>query len=1043
MGKLLKFLDDHILKWGVAFAILFTAWYPKLPSIGINHTWVYIRLEDFVIVLLTLIWFIQLIRKKFKLPFPLAYPIVLYWIVGALSLGYSLMFIGPHLANFFPSIAALQYVRRIEYMILFFIAASTVRSEKDIRDYLIILLITVSGVIVYGFGQRWYILLWSQFPAFFEKYSFCFPSFQTGNEEFAKGIPLCLPSDARITSTFGGHYDLAGFLVLVIPVLFGIFLYTKKIIGKIVVLLITFCATILLILTASRISFVAYLIGISAMLVFIKQKKLILPVLIVSIALLLTFSQSTAKRFLETIRLTSVVTNDEGQIVGIAATNLAPDLQKKISKNPIIVEAPPPSQNLPQGTGYITLPQIGNAPATKTNVAVVQAPVSQDKLKQLNLANGGIEISTLQGTFLVKKALVYDISFTTRFQGEWPNAWNAFLRNIFLGSGFSSISLATDSDYFRTLGETGILGFLSFAMIFMFLGIFLNNSKKELEKLPVLRLFAFGLAGGVIGLFINATFIDVFEASKIAEPLWLLLGIGAGGLLVYNTKKVNYLGGLKSIFTSAPFILIYLFIILGILFFPTISNFFVANDFQWLHSAAASSMRDIINYFANVKGYFYRPLDRLLIFVLYSLSAFMPQGYHLVMLFLHVLVAFGVYIFINKLFAKKSIAFIGALFFLVLPAHGENVYWISAISSTLATLFMIFGLNSWINFREKKSIFSYIMVIIFGLCALLSYELAVVFPLLLLLTDLFFFKQKKNRSQMLAYLPFIIEIILYGLVRLFTHATWGTGEYTYNFVHIIQNVCGNIFGYVGLFIAGEHFLPLYNSLRAMSRPNAIALFVVLVALIITICIILWKSRKKISYLMTIKSLKLSIYGLCFGLVALIPVLPLGHIAERYFYLGSIGFIILVLGIVDFLADKFVKEKNKIAYSILVCVLAFILAWCTVDVRNENQQWEKAGEITRNTLVLMQTDYNKIRPNAVLYLYLVNPPVKFQNAWVFSSGLEDAMWFVYREEKYIIFPMKTIEDAKANRLEAGYHPVYDIQSYFLVFDKNGKLSEVQP
>jgi hypothetical protein len=35
-----------------------------------------------------------------------------------------------------------------------------------------------------------------------------------------------------------------------------------------------------------------------------------------------------------------------------------------------------------------------------------------------------------------------------------------------------------------------------------------------------------GLIGIILGLLINATFIDIFEASKIAQLFWLTLGIG-------------------------------------------------------------------------------------------------------------------------------------------------------------------------------------------------------------------------------------------------------------------------------------------------------------------------------------------------------------------------------------------------------------------------------------------------------------------------------------------------------------------------------------
>ncbi len=73
MKKLFQFLDNWILKIGVALIIAFIPLYPKLPSISIAHTWVYIRLEDFLITAVVLIWLMQLLKKN-CFPFCLEYP---------------------------------------------------------------------------------------------------------------------------------------------------------------------------------------------------------------------------------------------------------------------------------------------------------------------------------------------------------------------------------------------------------------------------------------------------------------------------------------------------------------------------------------------------------------------------------------------------------------------------------------------------------------------------------------------------------------------------------------------------------------------------------------------------------------------------------------------------------------------------------------------------------------------------------------------------------------------------------------------------------
>ncbi len=764
MKKLLHFYDNYALKIGIAFLIIFTALYPKLPSVHIIRTWVYIRLEDFFILAIVILWIIQLLRRKINLPIAVSIPIAVYWLIGFLLLIFSIIYIGPYLTNFFPHVAAFNYFRRIEYMILFFVALSTVRSIKDVRDYTIILSLTTLGVVLYGFGQRFYLDLWTRFPAFFQQNSFCFPSFQTGNEEFAKGMPLCLQKAARLTSTFGGHYDLAAYLVLVIPILLTVALSVKKLSIRILTFLLFLGNLILLIFTSSRISFISYLAAVIFALIFYKKKLFIIPIIIISVVLLVIFSESTAKRLLATFRLSSVVTNMQGQLIGLAPANLSPELQKKLNENQTQTQL----QTLPFGSGYLGLPQ--KAVPVATSVAVVNKTLTPEEIRRLKLQSGSLELSTISGSFLIRKVLVYDISFTTRFQAEWPNAWNAFLRNPVLGSGYSTITLATDNDYFRALGETGLLGLLSFLSIFLILGITLKEISPSINK-PLIKAFVFGLAGGTIGLMINAMLIDVFEASKVAENLWILLGIGTGGLLLFKKKTVPYWQILKKVFTSNIFISIYLFVLILTVYLGSINNFFVADDFTLLREGASSSTGDFVKYFTDSQNNIYAPIAKIIVFLLYTLFSFQPQGYHVFILFLHFAATLGVFFLAQKLLKKRLLAFLSALVFLVYPVSGTFIFWFSTISVTLATIFCIYALISFIKFKESKSRTAYIFTFIFAVFAFLSHELSLILPFLLIACDLFLFKQKRISRRLLIYLPFFILIPIYLIILYLTHAS--------------------------------------------------------------------------------------------------------------------------------------------------------------------------------------------------------------------------------------------------------------------------------
>jgi O-antigen ligase len=121
------------------------------------------------------------------------------------------------------------------------------------------------------------------------------------------------------------------------------------------------------------------------------------------------------------------------------------------------------------------------------------------------------------------RAIQQDTSTSIRFDVEWPRAIRSFYKNPFLGTGYSSISLSTDNDYLRALGETGVLGFLAF--ISVIIGLFLrliNNFKKQVGQDRLLSVSAIGI---LVVFCTTAIFLDVFESSKIAILFWAFMGL--------------------------------------------------------------------------------------------------------------------------------------------------------------------------------------------------------------------------------------------------------------------------------------------------------------------------------------------------------------------------------------------------------------------------------------------------------------------------------------------------------------------------------------
>ena len=121
MQKLINWCKKEWVLIASCFFVAFIPLYPKLPLFDIVQTWVYVRIEDMLVAIVAACFVLMLWRKKLFPDTALTIPILIYWVVGLISLVFSMLFIGPKLLTYFPHLALLHYARRVEYMALFFI----------------------------------------------------------------------------------------------------------------------------------------------------------------------------------------------------------------------------------------------------------------------------------------------------------------------------------------------------------------------------------------------------------------------------------------------------------------------------------------------------------------------------------------------------------------------------------------------------------------------------------------------------------------------------------------------------------------------------------------------------------------------------------------------------------------------------------------------------------------------------------------------------------------------------------------------------------
>ncbi len=496
LKNLFRWLDNNILSVLVGIFIFLIPLYPKIPIRTVNYTYIAVRIEDIFAALLFIIYIIQIIRKKVTIDKKFLLLFALYWGAVFLSAFFNI-FVTKII--YIKHLGLLHAARRVEYMGIFLIILSIVKTKKAFLKYIALLFFSLLLVNVYGLGQKF--IGW--------------PAVQTMNPEYAKGYLLFLTPEARISSTFSGHYDLAAYLVFFLPILLGYYFLRKNLYYFFLAIL----SILILVFTASRISYGAYIISVFPFLLFLKKPKHLIILLVITILLTLT-SKNLTSRFSRTFQVKQIFVNQNtGQVV----------IPQHVS-----------TKEVPAGSFYIGINK--SIPTDQKAQELLLDERIRDEIRSAARSKGekltrneeDLRVASVASKLKPVNTVVSDISFATRLQAEWPRAFYAFLKNPLLGTGPSSITEATDNDYLRSIGEVGALGtglfvFIFFTVVKMIWASIKTHPDKE-------KPLYYGFLFGLLGLLFNAGYIDVFEASKVAFQFWLIAGLFVASI---NIKKMH------------------------------------------------------------------------------------------------------------------------------------------------------------------------------------------------------------------------------------------------------------------------------------------------------------------------------------------------------------------------------------------------------------------------------------------------------------------------------------------------------------------------
>ncbi len=361
----------------------------------------------------------------------------------------------------------------------------------------------------------------------------------------------------------------------------------------------------------------------------------------------------------------------------------------------------------------------------------------------------------------------------------------------------------------------------------------------------------------------------------------------------------------------------------------------------------------------------YRPVATLSYFLVYAIAELNPFYYHLASLILHTLNAILVYWLANLILHQRLRALIAAMLFACHPVLSEAVNCIDFNDDLLAAFFFMLALIFYIRIKSGEfiaNIRGYSLTLFFYILGLLSKEMAITLPAIVLLYDLVLrdvdrpapkIKHRLNivRERKYFYVGFMMVSLIYLGIRFFV---------LYNPRESLKASAGNLFERI-IYLPDHIFsfikLTLYpgnlNADYVYSHPagffeiwNLVGVAAVLV--LAGGAFVIYRYSKAISF------------GIWWFLITLAPVYNLVEIyhplAERYLYLPIIGFCLVLAVAVHAAAKRCFDKPLAVNAATLIPIIVIVSLYSAATItrnsvwQNNYALWSKTVQRSPSSLV---------------------------------------------------------------------------------------------
>lgn len=456
-------------------------------------------------------------------------------------------------------------------------------------------------------------------------------------------------------------------------------------------------------------------------------------------------------------------------------------------------------------------------------------------------------------------------------------------------------------------------------------------------------------------------------------------------------------------------------------FAPALNDYLLSDSFRIV---GLIDFPAALQYFHGTTGFGrneFRPLIPLSYAVDQLIWGDQPFGYHLTNVLIHT--ANSVLMFLIFLRLTKAVlpGFVAGVLFALQPAHHSRVFWIAARDSAVCLFFLSICWLAYLHAREREPaeladkagttrrshrLLHGISVASF-LFALLSYEGAVAFPLVLMAMEAMVYGdgapwRKRLWIALRATWPMLALTVIYlaWWLLLFRGAV---GDY--DLLITVQGMAENFYRlHYRLFYHVQHWLGLAYLLAFYW---------------------LWRERKTLQPLLG--------FSIALIWIGYLPYMHVRGFADRFTMLSTVG-AALLLGLCATSVTHYWNSRRAVVVIPLALILLFS-GYYTWGTRRRMRQWVAAGEKAEALLVQLREMHPAFPEGATLLLDHI--PTMHENAHVFPTGLEAAIRRRYRQEfpEIHYFPAEVAAEVREQLLNQ--KPFY----HFRYMPEQGRLVEI--